>query len=70
MMMFDGMTYAKGACVLHMLRGLLGDDVWWKSLALLWPTPPLEVVDTDDFKKAMEAGSGKDLKMVLRPVGF
>ena len=36
MQMFDGMTYAKGACVLHMLRGLLGDEAWWKGLRATW----------------------------------
>src|SRR4051794_10113394 len=32
MEMFDSMTYAKGGCVLHMLRGLLGDEAWWKGI--------------------------------------
>ncbi len=60
--MFDGMTYAKGACVLHMLRGLLGDSVWWKGLRSYVAAHKLQVVETDDFRKAMEAASRKDLK--------
>ena len=60
--MFDGVTYAKGACVLHMLRGLLGDEAWWKGIRGYVAAHKLEVVETDDFRKAMETASGKDLK--------
>ncbi len=60
--MFDAMTYNKGACVLHMLRGLLGDEAWWKGIRRYVAEHQLEVVETDDFRKAMEAASGKDLK--------
>jgi len=60
--MFDGMTYSKGACVLHTLRGLLGDDAWWKGIRGYVAANKLQVVETDDFRKAMEAASGKDLK--------
>ena len=60
--MFDGMTYAKGACVLHMLRGLLGDEAWWKGLRAYVAAHKFQVVDTDDFRKSMEAAAGKDLK--------
>jgi aminopeptidase N len=60
--MFDGMTYAKGACVLHALRGFLGDEAWWKGLRAYVAAHKFQVVDTDDFRKSMEAASGKDLK--------
>jgi aminopeptidase N len=60
--MFDGMTYAKGACVLHTLRGLLGNEIWWKGLRAYVAAQKAKVVETDDFRKAMEAASGKDLK--------
>ena len=60
--MFDGMTYSKGACVLHALRGLLGDEVWWKGIRGYVAAHKFQVVDTDDFRKSMEAASGKDLK--------
>ena len=62
MEMFDGVTYAKGACVLHALRGLLGDEAWWKGIRGYVAAHKLQVVETDDFRKAMEAASGKDLK--------
>ena len=60
--MFDRMTYAKGGCVLHMLRGLLGDEAWWKGIRTYVAKHKFQVVETDDFRKAMEEGSGKDLK--------
>jgi aminopeptidase N len=60
--MFDGMTYAKGACVLHALRGLLGDQAWWKGIREYVAKHKAQVVETDDFRKAMESASGKDLK--------
>jgi aminopeptidase N len=60
--LFDGMTYQKGACVLHALRGLLGDKAWWSGLRGYVAAHKFQVVDTDDFRKAIEAASGKDLK--------
>ena len=62
MQMFDSMTYAKGGCVLHMLRGLLGDEAWWKGIRDYVAKNKFQVVETDDFRKAMEEASGKDLK--------
>jgi aminopeptidase N len=60
--MFDDVTYAKGACVLHTLRGLLGDEVWWKGIRTYVAACKLQVIDTHDFRKAMEKASGQDLK--------
>jgi len=62
MQMFDGMTYSKGGCVLHMLRGLLGDEGWWKGIRNYVAKHKFQVVETDDFRKAMEEATGKDLK--------
>ena len=59
--MFDGVTYAKGACVLHMLRGLVGDDAWWRGIKLYVARNKDHVVETADFRKAMEEASGQDL---------
>ena len=60
--MFEGVTYSKGACVLHMLRGVMGDEAWWKGIRGYVSANKLLVVETDDFRKAMEVASGKDLK--------
>jgi aminopeptidase N len=60
--MFDSVTYSKGACVLHALRGLLGDEVWRNGIRRYVARHKFQVVDTDDFRKAMEAASARDLK--------
>ena len=59
--MFDGVTYAKGACVLHALRGLLGDDAWWRGIKAYVATNKDRNVETADFRKAMETATGRDL---------
>jgi aminopeptidase N len=59
--MFDGVTYAKGSLVLHALRGAIGDDAWWDGICRYVRANREHVVTTDDFRKAMEAASGKDL---------
>ncbi|WP_165227529.1 M1 family aminopeptidase [Aquisphaera insulae] len=62
MQMFDGMTYAKGGCTLHMLRGQLGEENWWKGIRHYVSKHKFQVVETEDFRKAMEEATGKDLK--------
>ena len=59
---FDGVAYAKGASVLHALRGAIGDDAWWAGIKRYVGDNRGKVVDTDDFRKAMEAASSRDLK--------
>ncbi len=59
--MFDGVTYSKGACVLHALRGLVGDDAWWRGIRLYVAGNKNRPVATEDFRKAMEEASGRDL---------
>ena len=59
--LFDGVSYSKGACVLHALRGYVGDDAWWKGIQGYVKTQKGNLVESDDLKKAMEKTSGKDL---------
>jgi len=60
--LFDGMAYAKGSVTLHMLRGYLGDEAWWKTIRTYVADHKFQVVDTDDFRKSAEKATGKDLK--------
>jgi aminopeptidase N len=60
--MFDSVTYAKGACVLHALRGLLGDEAWWRGIRGYVAANKFRAVETENFRKAMEVAAGKDLK--------
>jgi len=67
----DGDIYGKGALVLNALRGLIGDEAFFRSLRkMTYPTPAMEkitngrqvrLVTTDDFLKIAEKESGKKL---------
>lgn len=59
--MFGAHAYLKGAMVLHMLRYVLGDDLFWKGIKHYAHKHAFRCVQTDDFKIAMEEATGKDL---------
>jgi len=59
--MFDSHTYQKGACVLHMLRYVLGDDLWWKAIRHYVKKHARQNVETTDFRVAIEEATGKSL---------
>ena len=48
-------TYQKGAWVLHMLRGRLGDEAFWRGIRLYYARHFNETATTDDFMRAMYA---------------
>ena len=54
-------TYQKGAWVLHMLRGVVGDDVFWAGIQDYYGQFRDRNATTDDFRRAMEEASGMDL---------
>ena len=56
------MIYEKGAWTLHMLRGELGDDVFWAGIRDYYARHRDGNATTTDFRQAMERASGKDLK--------
>jgi len=62
--LFDGyLVYDKGATVLHMLRHVLGDTMFFHAMHAYAGNPALRygTASTDDFKAACEAVSGKTL---------
>ncbi|MBI4416868.1 MAG: HEAT repeat domain-containing protein [Euryarchaeota archaeon] len=59
--MFDAHTYQKGACVLHMLRYVLGDPLWWKAIRHYVRKHGMQVVETNDFRLAIEEATGRSL---------
>ena len=59
--MLDGHTYNKGCNVLHMLRTVLGDDLWWKGIRHYVATHGMQNVETTDFRVALEEATGKSL---------
>lgn len=60
--MFDGRAYPKGACVLHMLRRQLGDDVFWRGVQLYTRRHQDRGVETHHLREAFEEVSGANLE--------
>ncbi|CCH51266.1 Aminopeptidase 1 [Fibrisoma limi BUZ 3] len=56
-------TYAKGAVVLHMLRGIVGDTLFFRTLRTYAATPGLAygTALTDDFRAVAEQVSNQNL---------
>lgn len=54
-------TYKKGAWVLHMLRGVVGDASFWEGVREYYRTHRNGTATTADFRRAMEDASGLDL---------
>ncbi|RMG07562.1 MAG: hypothetical protein D6731_23560 [Planctomycetota bacterium] len=59
--MFDGRAYPKGACVLHMLRALLGEDAFWEGIRAYTQENAGRGVETGDLRRALERASGRSL---------
>ena len=55
-------TYQKGSWVLHMLRGYLGNDLFWKGIRNYYSEFKDSNATTQDFQRVMEETSGKGLK--------
>ena len=58
---FRALVYNKGAAVLHMLRRLLGDEVFFSGLRTFYEDRRYQKAGTDDFERAMEVASGQVL---------
>lgn len=55
-------TYQKGSWILHMLRGIVGTDIFWKGIQSYYKKYKDLNATTDDFRMVMEEASGQDLK--------
>ena len=55
---FDSHTYPKGACVLHMLRFIVGDDTFFRILGTFLHKYEFQAVTTQDFMKCVKDVSG------------
>jgi aminopeptidase N len=55
------LNYEKGAWVLHMLRGLIGNDAFYKGIRQYYQLYAGGTVRSEDFQKAMESTSGVSL---------
>ncbi len=55
-------NYPKGGWVLHMLRGILGDDAFFAGIRSYYERHLHQAVLTEDFRRVMEEASGLDLR--------
>ena len=58
---FDSHTYPKGACMLHLLRYILGDDTFFRTLSTFLHQNEFKPVDTHDFMKTVKEVTGKNM---------
>jgi aminopeptidase N len=62
----SGITYQKGAWVLHMLRNLIGEKNFKKGIQNYYAKYFNANTNTDEFRAEMEKVSGKDLKLFFK----
>jgi len=58
-----GQIYQKGAWILHMLRGIMGDEAFWTGIRSYYRAHQDGHATTADFRGEMERASGKDLRV-------
>jgi len=58
-----GQIYQKGAWVLHMLRGTMGDEAFWAGIGSYYRAHQDGHATTADFRGEMERASGRDLRV-------
>lgn len=56
-------TYYKGAWILHMLRGVVGTEVFWKGIQSYYKKYQNSNANTGDFQREMEEVSNMDLSI-------
>ena len=60
--LLDANSYQKGGWVLHMLRGILGDDTFFRGIRAYYALFGGRDATSDDLRAVMEKVSGKDLE--------
>ena len=62
----SGLTYQKGAWIIHMLRDLIGESNFKKGIQNYYAKYFNANTTTDEFRMEMEKVSGKDLKLFFK----
>ncbi|PWT96521.1 MAG: peptidase M1, partial [Bacteroidetes bacterium] len=66
MIMLNPNSYEKGGWVLHMLRGKLGDSIFWKGIRTYYGKFAGKNASTEDLQKVFESVSGQNLGQYFR----
>lgn len=59
--LFNSYAYSRGASVLHMIRGMLGDSLWWASVNRYVTDNYVKTVETVDLIRAIESTTGREM---------
>lgn len=59
--LYDRHLYEKGACIYHMIRTELGEDLFWKSIHTFVQDNAHQTVETVDLLRAIEKTTGRNL---------
>jgi aminopeptidase N len=59
--LFDSHSYPKAAVVLHMLRDIVGDEFFFKTLSYFLHRYEFDVVDTHDLLRSVKTVTGRSL---------
>ncbi|AFY60791.1 M1 family metallopeptidase [Synechococcus sp. PCC 6312] len=59
--LYDRHLYEKGACVYHMIRAELGEDLFWKAIHTFVQDNAHKTVETIDLLRAIEKATGRNL---------
>lgn len=59
--LYDRHLYEKGACVYHMIRAELGDELFWAAIATFVNDNAHRTVETIDLLRAIEKATGRNL---------
>ena len=59
--LYDRHLYEKGACVYHMIRAELGEELFWSAIATFVHDNAHKTVETVDLLRAIEKATGRNL---------
>lgn len=63
--LYDRHIYEKGACVYHMIRTELGEDLFWKAIQTFVQENAHKTVETIDLLRAIEKATGRNLMFLF-----
>jgi aminopeptidase N len=63
--LYDRHLYEKGACIYHMIRAELGDELFWRSVHTFVQDNAHRTVETIDLLRAIEKSTGRNLAFLF-----
>jgi aminopeptidase N len=63
--LYDSHIYEKGACICHLIRYTLGDELFWRSIQAFVQTHAHKTVETIDLVRTIEATTGLNLMFLF-----